>query len=343
MNKYYIKFGISQKSNAGSKAMKDIMLLLEVQGYKPVLSLPTTANKIIKLIDIPILLLTLIFKIRKNGSIIYFIPSNILRIKFLKAFRKVIGFKLICFINDIESMRMEKSEKYTHAEMNSISVADIVLVPNDNSVQILRNKYHFTNHLIPVGVWDYLNNFKYIASEHTANMAFHNKFVAFAGNLNKAPFISELSLVNLNFKIWGSSTEEKQDRNIELMGKKTPDELIENISGCTWGLVWDGTSIDTCCGHLGTYLRFNNSHKCGLYLAARVPVIVWEESGMASFVNKYKVGICVSSLHEAADIINSMTPNEYIIYQKNVQSIGPLISKGNFFLEAIKKAEKLVI
>lgn len=343
MNKYYIKFGISTNPNAGSKAMKDIMSLLESRGYKAVLALPTRINKIIKLADIPILLFTLCFRVGRNGTVLYFVPSNFQRIKFLKFFCKIIQFKLICFINDIESMRMEKSEKYTHAEINSISVADIVLVPNDNSVQILRNKYHFTNHLIPVGVWDYLNNFEYIASEHTANMAFHNKFVAFAGNLNKAPFISELSLVNLNFKIWGSGTEKKQDRNIELMGKKNPDELIENISGCTWGLVWDGTSIDTCCGHLGTYLRFNNSHKCGLYLAARVPVIVWEESGMASFVNKYKVGICVSSLHEAADIINSMTPNEYIIYQKNVQSIGPLISKGNFFLEAIKKAEKLVI
>jgi len=139
----------------------------------------------------------------------------------------------------------------------------------------------------------------------------------------------------------GSNTEEKKDRNIEFMGKKAPDELIENISQCTWGLVWDGISINTCCGLLGTYLRFNNSHKCGLYLAARVPVIVWEESGMASFVNKYKVGICVSSLHDAADIINCMDQKVYNIYKKNAQSIGQLISEGKFFLEALEKAEKI--
>ena len=341
MSKYYIKFGISANPNAGSKAMKDIMAMLDSKGYKAVLALPTRTNKIIKLIDIPILLFTLCFRVGRNGTVLYFVPSNFQRIKLLKFFNRIIRFKLICFINDIESMRMEKSKEYAHAEMNSIAVADIILAPNDNSIQILQNKYHFTNHLVSIGIWDYLNNFEPIASEHTTNMVFNEKSVAFAGNLNKAPFINELSSVNLNFKIWGSNTEEKKDRNIEFMGKKAPDELIENISQCTWGLVWDGISINTCCGLLGTYLRFNNSHKCGLYLAARVPVIVWEESGMASFVNKYKVGICVSSLHDAADIINCMDQKVYNIYKKNAQSIGQLISEGKFFLEALEKAEKI--
>ena len=36
MSKYYIKFGISANPNAGSKAMKDIMALLDSKGYKAV-------------------------------------------------------------------------------------------------------------------------------------------------------------------------------------------------------------------------------------------------------------------------------------------------------------------
>ena len=48
MSKYYIKFGISANPNAGSKAMKDIMALLDSKGYKAVLALPTRTNKIIK-------------------------------------------------------------------------------------------------------------------------------------------------------------------------------------------------------------------------------------------------------------------------------------------------------
>ncbi len=127
------------------------------------------------------------------------------------------------------------------------------------------------------------------------------------------------------------------------MGAKAPNELIEVIADCTWGLVWDGISIHTCSGLLGTYLRFNNSHKCGLYLAAGLPVIVWEESGMASFINRNKIGICVSSLQEAAETINGMDKETYKMYRLNAQSIRQQISEGKFFLEALDKAEKIII
>ena len=49
-NKYYIKFGISNRKNAGSKAMRDIMHLLDEQGYRPMPALPVSTHKIIKLI-----------------------------------------------------------------------------------------------------------------------------------------------------------------------------------------------------------------------------------------------------------------------------------------------------
>lgn len=339
MNKYYIKFGISQNFNAGSKAMKDIMSLLESQGYAPIMSLPTNVHRIFKLIDLPILVITLFFKVRKKGIILYFVPSNLQRIKLLKLLKKVIGYRLVCFINDIECLRMVKNEKQTEAEIKSIACADTVLVPNNNSVQILQYKYKFTNQLIPVGVWDYLNNYRNQTFESLNERAFYNKTIAFAGNLEKAPFVKDLHLINLKFKIWGNDSKIKNGKNIQYMGVKFHDELIEDIKGCTWGLVWDGTSVYSCAGSFGSYLKFNNSHKCGLYLAARIPVIVWDESGMASFVTKYKVGICVSSLQEAANRINQMSLETYCMYRKNTQNIGQYISEGKFFLEALRKLQ----
>ena len=47
MSKYYIKFGISANPNAGSKAMKDIMALLDSKGYKAVLALPRGQIKLL--------------------------------------------------------------------------------------------------------------------------------------------------------------------------------------------------------------------------------------------------------------------------------------------------------
>lgn len=340
MGKYYVKFGLSKNFDAGSKAMRDIMVLLEARGYKSVPALPARLNKFFKLADIPVLLLIIFVKVGRKGTLIYFVPSNKQRIRFLKFFRDILNFRLICFINDVESMRMIKSKKYVVGEMESIAAADVVLVPNENSVRILRDEYGLASPLIPVGVWDYLVD--------DCSFSFHEegeqKVVAFAGNLKKSPFINDLYSVNLKFKIWGSGKEiNRSDGNLDFRGVESPDNLVKYITECSWGLVWDGTSIHTCAGLLGTYLRFNNSHKCGLYLAAGVPIIVWRESGMTFFVEKYKVGICVSSLDEAADVINHMDGDVYEEYRKNAQWIGMQVRQGNFFLSALVVAENIDI
>jgi hypothetical protein len=339
MGKYYVKFGLSKNFNAGSKAMKDIMALLESKGYRAVFALPSGTTKFLKLIDIPLLFFTLLFKVGSKGTMIYFVPSNMLRIRFLKFCKGILGFRLICFINDIESMRMNKSKEYAIEEMKSIAVADVVLVPNENSIRILQEKYKMANSMVPVGVWDYLDNNCFSFKDTVCDL----KEVAFAGNLSKSPFINDLHLVDLTFKIWGSGKEKGNDRNVDFRGADSPDNLIGHIAACSWGLVWDGESINTCTGLLGTYLRFNNSHKCGLYLAAGIPLIVWRESGMAQFVSKYQVGICVSSLCEAADIIHRMDAHTYSDYRKNAQRVGMQVRRGDFFLRALAEAENLEI
>ena len=76
-NKYYIKFGISNRKNAGSKAMRDVMHLLDKQGYHAMPALPVTFNKLFKLIvDIPLLILTILYFVRTRGVVVYIIPSN---------------------------------------------------------------------------------------------------------------------------------------------------------------------------------------------------------------------------------------------------------------------------
>ena len=335
MSKYYIKFGISDKPNAGSKAMHDIMDLLNSQGYKVVLSLPTNASKLLKIIDIPFLILTILFKIRKNGTLIYFVPSNAKRIKLMQFMQRILGFKLICFINDIEFMRMDRSKEQEKDEINAITAANIILVPNNNSVNILKNKYNITNILIPIGVWDYL-------APTPTNNHNHNNMVVFAGNLSKSPFINQLSKIDLSFSIFGRKEESiKTMPNISFYGERKPNELVNEICNNTWGLVWDGHTIDSCTGLLGEYLRFNNSHKCGLYLAAGIPLIVWQESGMAHFVTENEVGICVESLYEAESIIQNMSKEDYKKYRDNAQRIGENIRHGHYFLEALKKAESI--
>ena len=338
MNKYFIKFGISNMPNAGSKAMRDIMDLLNMQGYKAVFSLPTNVYKLLKIIDIPILLFTILFKIRRNGILIYFVPSNIQRIKLLAFFKRIIKFRLICFINDIESLRTPKDNEYTQKEIDAIRVADIILVPNNNSKEILNTKFHFNNYLIPIHVWDYLYDKSPNKSVITHNQ---NQPIALAGNFHFFPYLKELNKIKHNFKIWGERTVNIQQENLIFMGTQTPEGLINDIIDCSWGLVWYGESINSCVGDLAYYIRFCNSHKCGLYLAAGIPLIVWKESGMAHFVKENKVGICVESLYEAESIIQNMSKEDYEKYRDNAQRIGENIRHGHYFLEALKKAESI--
>lgn len=338
-NKYYIKFGISNRKNAGSKAMKDVMHLLDSEGYQAMPALPVTANKVIKLlIDIPLLVLVVLFFVRTRGTVIYVIPSNAFRVKLLALLHRLLGFRLICFINDVEQLRMTTSTDYAKEEMKSIAAADCILAPNEQSIHILKHQFDIHQPMIAVGVWDYLS--EYIPTLYDEKQTGSSKEIAYAGNLKKSPFIYSLGAVPLHFTLWGEGAEQELPENVGHQGAVTPDELPPLLNQCAWGLVWDGPLIETCDGPLGTYLRFNNAHKCGLYLAAGLPLIVWKESGMAHFVESHGIGIGVESLTGLPDALASITPERYQRLRQNVMKEGKLIRSGHYFLSALHLAER---
>lgn len=354
MSNYYIKFGLSKKFDASSKAMKDIMYLLRTQGYKEMPGLPVTAPKWLKVLDAILMGFTALFGLGRRGVLFYVVPSNYSRIKFFKQLSKSLGFKMVCFINDLEHMRMPVSESYRQEEIAALQDADIILAPNQHSKEILQSEYGLRCLILSISVWDYLMptdgseicletiNTETEAMNADVSRLAPNYVVAFAGNLAKSPFIGQLATLPLRFKLWGKGDEKLRQNtpaNIELMGAYAPNEMPSHVSICDWGLVWDGGSIDTCDGQMGQYLRFNNSHKAGLYLAAGLPLIVWKESGMAGFVQEHECGICVESLHEAVTLIAEMNAETYTRFQTNARKIMPLVRSGHFFLKQISKTE----
>lgn len=340
MGKYYVKFGLSENFNAGSKAMKDIMHLLESRGYRAVPALPVKCSKLLKLLDVPLLWLTLLFRVGRKGIVVYFVPSNVWRIRFMRFWGKIIGFRLVCFINDVEFMRMERTGQQVAGELEGITSADVIMVPNDRSAGCLKAEYGVCVPMIGVGAWDYLVGPAFAPLEEERHRTADGA-VAFAGNLDKSPFINDLDRVDLDFRIWGSGREPGKVANVEFMGTEYPEPLVAKVGSCAWGLVWDGDSIGTCSGRMGSYLRFNNSHKAGLYLAAGIPLIVWKESGLASLVESGSVGICVSSLAEAAGIIHAMPEETYGKYRESARHVSEdKITKGRFFLHALERVEE---
>ena len=90
----------------------------------------------------------------------------------------------------------------------------------------------------------------------------------------------------------------------------------------------------------GEYLKMNNPHKASLYLASGFPIIVWRQSALADFVRKNSCGILVDSLFEIADILDSISNDEYEELIRNSKKIGDNICNGHYLKTALDKCER---
>lgn len=154
--------------------------------------------------------------------------------------------------------------------------------------------------------------------------------VIFAGNLSKAGFVKELDKLPIDFSLYGLPKLDSESYKGVFDGNK-PEGLCGDF-----GLVWDGDSLDTCSGMLGEYLRFNAPFKLSLYLSLGLPVIVWRESAMAAYVEKYHLGICVDSLHDVAPLLSALTDEQIAGMRGNVARMGEKIRKGEMLKTAIR-------
>lgn len=105
----------------------------------------------------------------------------------------------------------------------------------------------------------------------------------------------------------------------------------------SFGLIWDGDSINTCSGLYGEYTKINNPSKFSQYIVAGLPIIAWKEAAVAKIIKKYNIGFIVNNLIEIDNILNNLTEKEYNIYLKNVISLREKLIKGYHLKKAINK------
>lgn len=341
---YILNQKIDQGFNAAGKAMQDVFQVFTENGVKIMPGVPKTAPKYLKVLDIPILLWHLLVVLKTGDYCIFSFPENSLKIKLLKKFGLKRGIKTVCFINDINSIRggnfdAPEIKKWIQKDMELIGSASIILAPNNNSKEFLQSQ-GITSQIISVGTWDYI-----IEDEYPMGNDIHEPDsqwqIAFAGNLNKAPFIRHLDEIQddgIFFKLWGNcDTFIENSRNYEHMGSVSPDELPHYIARCHMGLVWDGESVHACQGGLGEYLKYNNSHKCGLYLASGLPVFVWKQAGLADFVKENKCGFVIESLDDIPEILRNLSEEDYHKLLTRVKCVSEKIRKGFYLKQALEK------
>ena len=100
-----------------------------------------------------------------------------------------------------------------------------------------------------------------------------------AGNLSEEKgYVYQLDQIEAEFSLYGPNlnAEAVETDNITYQGSFPPDDLPSVLNG-KFGPLWM-ESIDECGGESGQYMQYNNPHKTSLYLASKLPVIVWEKA-----------------------------------------------------------------
>lgn len=300
--KKYLNLRLKGKAYNAGKAKYDANSILQNHGYTPLFIGGISDNYIIRQIQLLFSVISLWWKLSSNDTLFVQIPV-VLNVKYilyrLLVWKKV---RLEILIHDLDSLREPSvSSKLENYILKRASV----IIAHTNAMKVELIKRGIDKDKIEVlYLFDYLTE-----TTNKYKTSFDNKII-FAGNLEKSIFLKDLSLCNnCQFFLYGlPSSNLVESTNVVYKGKFSSED-ISLIEG-SWGLVWDGDSIETCSGFLGEYLKINSSHKLSLYIASEKPVIVWSKSSLADYVRDNNLGIVVNSLYDIDKQINILTEEQ---------------------------------
>lgn len=251
-------------------------------------------------------------------------------------------FRLVTVIHDIEELRKIYINDVSDIknERDILENSDIIICHNNAMKEYLKERDIAETKIFTIDIFDY------VLEKSSFTEVINKNVVSIAGNLTskRSNYIYELSKlqmkdISLNLYGFGYEEKEKSVNTITYCGCFSPEEIPNQITK-GWGLVWDGNSLESCKGAIGEYLPYINQHKVSLYLAAGIPVIIWEGAGLADFVKKNRVGICIKTLYEMESAINGITVEQYEELQKNARCVAEQLRMGSYTKKVFEKVEK---
>ncbi len=353
---YYIDYKKNQENNAGNKAPDDIAKICQELQYSEFLvpSLPKDyspiKSRIWILLHAPIWWRKLKKTVTEKDVVIYQHPmyGSRLALQKVKEIKESKGCRFIALVHDLESLRNGVEGEYKVKESTSsiadnqlLKLFDKVICHNKHMMDYLISKGFKKERLINLEIFDYLCNTPIKEQNHDLT----ETKIIIAGNLSwgKSKYIYEFGSAmknesNIRINVYGNKFDQsKAPDNICYKGSFNPDELPGILEG-HFGLVWDGTSAQSCVGNTGEYLKYNDPHKTSLYIASGIPVIVWKQAAIADFIKQYNVGITVDSLLDIKKEIQNITFDDYEQMRKNAISLGKKLREGFFTKAAINNA-----
>ncbi|MBO7689724.1 MAG: sugar transferase [Clostridia bacterium] len=341
------------KKNAGSKARNDVEAIATALGYAPLdVELPykpssSLAASIHDNVRIYAFFKEKLSVLQKGDSLLVQFPPRSHSVLFPRLYQKLRrkGVHVTFLIHDLERMRyihltdvsFKKRVRILLEESLLLKQADVIICHNEKMKQFLVGQGIASDKLVPLGIFDYLTDAVPDPMPVDRPEDQVGNRVIIAGNLSpeKCVYLTQLQEVpDVQFQLYGVGFEDRGQENVDYKGSFLPEELVSALEG-DFGLVWDGTSVDTCTGIFGNYLRLNDPHKLSLYLTAGLPVIVWSEAAVADFVKEHNVGLAVASLKDLPGALKQLSPAEYHTMAANASALSNKLRDGHYLKTAL--------
>lgn len=249
--------------------------------------------------------------------------------------------KFIYIIHDLNCIRYPELFN-EDSEVPLLELADVIIAHNPTMINWLISRNISKDKLLNLQIFDYLSPSPKPYSYEKVQEKVDRK-VIYAGNLSpwKSAFIYKWR-PSYSVELYGVGLETSEiNDSLSYKGVFNPDFPIMDSQNISFGLVWDGSSCEELLGP-GAYLRYNNPHKVSLYLSQEIPVIVWSEAALSSFVIDNNLGFAINKISDIDEIINNMSLEDYLLIKKNVNKAGKELREGGFMCTALKKALELV-
>ncbi len=248
--------------------------------------------------------------------------------------------KVIFLIIDIDGIR-RKNQLGLNQEIELINMAsDLLIVHNLKMAELFQTHGLPKNKLISLGIFDYLYPNKFHSNHNIESNVLTN--IIFAGNLEikKSGFLYHWKPKFPVF-LYGIYLHETINRDFfEWMGEFDSNQVKIEVQGLSFGLVWDGNSIETCAGAVGEYMKYSNPHKASLYLSQEIPIIVWNQSAIADLVIKNNLGFTIGNLNELDELLPNISMDRYLQIKESTITFSEKIRNGYFLTEALNKSFK---
>ena len=339
VKKYFIQQYMQGQYLHGGVGPADAESILLSRGFKPIL-FPYHHNFSIKAkIARLFFLFKMLFAIKKDSVVIFLFPvyarMNLLLLKWLG--NK--NMKIVCYIGDIDGIK-DGDEKLLRKEISFFKRFKYFVVHNERMKDWLHKNIPGDRHAVMIRFFDFL-------AKPVQGQRHLSSNIVFAGNLAKSLFLEKLHLLNktepsLHFHLYGPGQSNgmiSQD-NVTWYGTEEPHTLPVKLKG-SFGLIWEGDSIDKPSGSLGHYIEFISHHKLSLYILAGLPIIVAGSAASAALIKEYEIGFTVQSLYEIEEKIKAVSEADYREMQANMEPLANKISKGDFLKSALDQLMEL--